>query len=183
MGFAGGGGSWLVEVGHDNDVDWWEPHWRIGNRRDPERRIWEVDYFRIPVQPAYARAVAADPDPLVQRLKTSLKAIATFARRQNLDHFADVFDAARNRLQAAVPFDNLIHADIDPGNLLTLKGRQILAAAQIGWVFGGMGSWNDVTFPGVIGAEYERLSEELFTVMTDAAIVAVNQGVRSVGSP
>jgi hypothetical protein len=177
VGFVGGGGSWLVEIDDGHDVSWWEPHWRIGDRQDPERRIWEVGYFRRPPQRDMARPVAASPGEIAQRLEHQFAAIADFARGQDLGEFAAVFDAARQRLTSAAPFDNLVHADVDPGHQLSLPARQLLAAAQIGWVFGGMGSWNDRSFPGAVGERYEKLSDDLFGSLIEAVIAAVNDAV------
>ena len=43
-----------------------------------------------------------------------------------------------------------------------LPAAQLLGAAQSAWVFGGMGSWNDLGFEGEDQALYDRLSEELY---------------------
>jgi hypothetical protein len=45
----------------------------------------------------------------------------------------------------------------------------LLEACQTAWVFGGMGSWNDLWFEGEDQGIYERVSERLFE--------AVNAGI------
>jgi hypothetical protein len=44
----------------------------------------------------------------------------------------------------------------------------MLDAAQSAWVFGGMGSWNDLGFAGAEQKEYERVSKHLYAALTDA---------------
>ena len=51
----------------------------------------------------------------------------------------------------------------------------ILDAAQSGWVFGGMGSWNDMAFHGEVEKEYARVSERLYSAITDAICAAANE--------
>ena len=70
------------------------------------------------------------------------------------------------------------HPDILPSAGYTLAARQWLAAEVGGFVFGGMGSWND---GGPVSAqarlEYDRLTEELYSAVTDVLRVAVNTGM------
>jgi hypothetical protein len=51
----------------------------------------------------------------------------------------------------------------------------MLDAAQSAWVFGGMGSWNDMSFDGEEQREYEEVSEQLFTAVNNAICVATNE--------
>jgi predicted butyrate kinase (DUF1464 family) len=49
--------------------------------------------------------------------------------------------------------------------------RQLVFSAGSAWVFGGMGSWNDVVFDKDEDNEtYERLSEQLYTRINEAII-------------
>lgn len=50
----------------------------------------------------------------------------------------------------------------------------LLDACQSAWVFGGMGSWNDMSFEGADQAEYDRLSEELFNTLNETIQTAAN---------
>jgi hypothetical protein len=73
-----------------------------------------------------------------------------------------------------MPLTAGLHADIAPSAVVPLEAKQLLAAAEIGWVFGGMGSWNDLGFPGDEGKEYETLSDRLFDLMVEAICAATN---------
>ena len=70
------------------------------------------------------------------------------------------------------------HPDILPPAGYTLAAQQLLAAAVGGFVFGGMGSWND-SAPESADArpQYERLSEELYAAVTGGLVVAINGGM------
>lgn len=50
-----------------------------------------------------------------------------------------------------------------------IEAIQLLYAASIAWVFGGMGSWNDT---GVNSEEYNNVSNELYNTI-NLSIVAV----------
>jgi hypothetical protein len=53
--------------------------------------------------------------------------------------------------------------------------RRALAMATRSWVFGGMGSWNDVGFYDAdTQAEYRRVSEHLFQAVVDTIRDATN---------
>jgi hypothetical protein len=57
---------------------------------------------------------------------------------------------------------------------MPLEAKQLLASAQAAWVFGGMGSWNDLGFDGSDQQEYTALSDELFLLLNQALGVTVN---------
>lgn len=176
VGFAGGGGRWLIEAlsgdRADPRADFWEARWSVGDRKDPERRIWNVTYGRVEAggepfvdEERSLAAIKADLAP-------ALSHAAGFADRKSLEGFAAAFREAGNALAAPAPLAGLFHADVAPG--LVVEAQQLFAAAERGWVFGGMGSWNDVGFPGQEGKEYEALSDRLFDLMLEAISAAAN---------
>lgn len=57
---------------------------------------------------------------------------------------------------------------------MPLEAKQLLAAAQAAWVFGGMGSWNDLGFDGNDQQEYNELSDKLFSLLNQAVSNATN---------
>ena len=66
------------------------------------------------------------------------------------------------------------HGDIAPKGLLPKSAYQLLTAAQAAWVFGGMGSWNDLGFQGQDQQTYDKLSEELYQLLNAAIVQATN---------
>jgi hypothetical protein len=67
-------------------------------------------------------------------------------------------DADRDLLPAAYP----------------AAARMLSATASAAWVFGGMGSWNDLSFQGPLREQYERVSEDLYLAALDALVAATN---------
>jgi hypothetical protein len=172
--FVGGGGRWVIEALKDNRSDLWEATWQVTHRDDPSRRIWTVTYGRI------ARAIEplaiprADPQALQAALKASLEAIAAFARAERLAIFAAAFERSLEVLESEHPDMGASFRDLPQLSTVPLVSRQLLGAVEAGWVFGGMGSWNDLGFEEITQATYDRLSEALFAGINAALVVAAN---------
>jgi hypothetical protein len=174
VGFVGGGGRWLIEALRGTSCDHWEARWRVKDRNDPERRIWEVAYGRLAVNRPANVTKTIDPSVLREDLATALAEITTFAQKHALASFIDAFEDGRSRLQAESPFEGLHHADFDRCRSLPLVGKQLLGAAEAAWVFGGMGSWNDMSFEGEDEATYNTLSDRLFSLLMAAIVAGAN---------
>jgi hypothetical protein len=178
VGFVGGGGRWLIEVVTPTGSDFWEARWEVGDRNRTDKRIWRVTYGRIaknrPTPPPQPHDTAA----IKRHLTDNLKAIGAFAQAQKLEGFAKAFDASLAHLNSTDPFKGVYHADLAPQGALPLDASQLLAAAQAAWVFGGMGSWNDLGFDGEDQTKYDRLSEELYQLLNSAIVAAANAGNR-----
>lgn len=174
VGFVGGGGTWVIEAVGDKEAHGWVGRWQVGNQQDPERRIWNVAYLRMPG----VQKPAELPDPDHERLTADLAALleetATFADRQQLTGFARCFRTGIHLLQSQAPLEEVYHSDIAPPEAVPLWSRQLLAVAQEAWVFGGMGSWNDLSFEGEDKPRYEELSDRLFGLLNRAILVATN---------
>jgi hypothetical protein len=171
--FVGGGGRWLMETVRGAASDLWDMRWEVGDRDDPERRIWNVTYGRtatgipvIPIRPV-------DLEGLRGELLGVLLAIEAFAAAHE-PRFAGVFRAALGALESDAPLTAMHGADLAPDGVLPLAAQQLLAAAQHAWVFGGMGSWNDLRFDGADQETYERLSDDLFNLLSAAICAAAN---------
>ncbi|HET9410113.1 MAG TPA: hypothetical protein VFO39_22950 [Candidatus Sulfotelmatobacter sp.] len=177
VGFVGGGGRWLIEAVGSGSSDWWEARWQVGDRNRDDKRIWRVTYGRIAVgQPLRSEPVES-LSRLHEELGNCLRAIAEFAHSQSLDEFAKAFESGLARLSSGTPYDGLYHSDIAPVHSLPLSAHQLLGAAQAAWVFGGMGSWNDMGFDGEIQTRYDELSEQLYQLLNRAVVAATNSGI------
>jgi hypothetical protein len=173
-GLVGGGGRWQLNVASDGRMDAWEAKWQIGDRTAPDQRIWRVSYALVAEN---ANAAPARHDPLeavIPKLGQTISDILTFCEDHRLDSFAQLFRKAGECLVANEPLALVHHRDLAPEGLLSLSAKQILAACQAAWVFGGMGSWNDLGFDGQEESRYQRLSEELFALLNTAISASVN---------
>jgi hypothetical protein len=166
-GFVGGGGTWTMEVLKQNGrSEFWVSRWDVWNQNAPEQRIWRVSYGLMreaSTQPYFAREMLT----VKTDFKNCLEAIHTFSSRENCGGFTKCF---ANALIALVDSSADIgyHKDIAPPNLLNVEAQSMLKASMSAWVFGGMGSWNDMGFDGAIHKEYEMVSENLFTIINEA---------------
>lgn len=182
VGFVGGGPSWLVEVLSSAASDGWQSRWELGDRDDPERRIWTVTYGRVLSGVHRLSDQTGDADSLCERLSETLETIRGFADRHELTGFADAFSIGLEALRSSAPLDLAYHTDMAPREFVGLSAERLLAVAQSAWVFGGMGSWNDLSFEGDEGRLYDRLSDQLFSLLGEAVVTGVNASCRAMPS-
>jgi hypothetical protein len=178
VGSVGGGGRWLIEAVKDQESDLWEGQWEVGNKDDPYHRVWLVVYDRIAEgwkspdpRPHDLSGTAAD-------LETIIVKIREFAESHEENDFVAWFNRGLDRLTSDNPMEGIYHEDLCPAGIVSLEAMRLLAASQEAWVFGGMGSWNDIGFTGKEGEVYESLSESLFQLLSRAAVEAANTTCR-----
>lgn len=171
-GFVGGGGVWVLET-RGSRSEKWLPRWEVWNQDAPDSRIWRVEY-RLMGESDASRQATPDLELVTQDLARSLADVHAFASRHDLDGFASLFAKASETLLAEETVLHGYHRDLAPVDALPGEAARLLDAAQSAWVFGGMGSWNDIWFEGDDGAEYERVSEGLFRAVLVAIPAAVD---------
>jgi hypothetical protein len=173
-GLAGGGGTWAMEtVPPNGGRTLWLSRWQVWDRNAPERRIWRVSYGRTsgtrPAPPS-----AGDLTALAARLRSALASAHDFSERHRCDRFTTSFSRAIETVDSGGAKRHGFHKDLAPAGALPSLAGCLLDACQSGWVFGGMGSWNDLGFAGEAQAEYERISQGLFLTLTDVIQAAAN---------
>lgn len=168
--FVGGGSQWLIEVQFETTSDLylseWFPSTEIGlNTRKTHCVRFNHDMTHL-----------EDVSKSVQMSREELsKAL------QDLAEFAGKFDYARNwvnnfnrALTTLQEFEPKSSDEFLPAGMYSKEARQLIEAAFASWVFGGMGSWNDMNFGEANHAKYESLSEDLYTILCEAIVAAVN---------
>jgi len=177
VGFAGGGGRRLIAAIKEDKADLWEARWAVGDQKDPAKKIWIVTYGRV----ATGFDIAGEPERSVADIRTDLGVtladITRFAEAQQLENFAESFRLATERLASAEPLAKGWFDKLDGKDGLDLGARQLLGAAEAAWVFGAMGSWNDLTFKGEAGEIYNEISNRLFALVNEATAAATNSGL------
>ena len=173
-GFVGGGERWLIETTRVISSDFWEARWRVRNQNAPDRKTWDVKYFRVSQNRPSVSPGARGLPALRRELEDVLVNIKEFARRQNLAVFADLFQRSIELICADRPLEHVCHSDLTRGTELPLDAQEVLAAAQAAWVFGGMGSWNDLILEGSAQQEYAQRSDQLFSLLSEAICEAAN---------
>jgi hypothetical protein len=174
VGFVGGGGHWLIEeIEAAEKCFFWEGFWSVHDQHAPNRKIWQVSYQRVgegvPTTPQRVPTISSIRD----RLEKILDEIAAFARDARADYFAKSFERGLEALASDEPLKSCFHSEFDTDGDLSLPAKQVLAAVFHGWVFGGMGSWND----GEIGDDpvrYGALSNELYVALTEGTLAVAN---------
>ncbi|MFL6689615.1 MAG: hypothetical protein ACJ8IR_05430 [Alphaproteobacteria bacterium] len=171
-GFVGGGGYWsTVTHGPTEKSDSWMARWSVTNRNDPQRKIWSVNYGLVS-QSIHMPPQKYDLPTEIATLESRLLEIKEFAKRNNLDFFKARFQRALDCLHGNAEPE--YHRDLAPPNFPSDDASLLLKATQPAWVFGGMGSWNDMWFVGAEQLEYERVSDNLFQSVNRCIVAAVN---------
>lgn len=177
--FAGGGGQWSLLVRRDHTWDRWQSRWEVGDQNAAERRIWRVEYGLVsegePSAPG-GRSLGV----VIADLDAVLVEIEAFARENDLRGFAEQFQSARECLAGEGPAAH--HEDLAPDGVLGPPALRLLAACQAAWVFGGMGSWNDLGFDEGPQRVYDRLSGALYGLVNEGICVAANESGGARGS-
>jgi len=170
VGFVGGGPAWIIEAVGGERSALWQGYDRIGDQNHPQQKIW-LNTYVLSGESQPQTYSAASLDDAARALNEALVEIAALASEIAAGG-TSTFDAARLNLSADAP-DSGYHADIGDYADFSKQQRQILGAVTTGWVFGGMGSWNDVGSDGRPD-EYERTSEQLFRALIDAICAVAN---------
>jgi hypothetical protein len=169
--FIGGGGTWSMQVLlRDGRSESWTARWDVWDRDAPEQRIWRVTYGRLS-EPVTASLANGDLATVERGFLDALREIHTFS----VSHGGVFAGSFANSIASLTGSDRHgYHQDLAPPGLLGARAAAILDACQAAWVFGGMGSWNDLVFDGEDDREYRRVSEQLFASLTVAICAAVN---------
>ena len=153
--------------------EYWVARWKVWNQDAPEQRIWRVTYARVD-QGSTTNSPPPDLRQLKQRLLGTLHATRRFSVKQKCDPITASFDQALDTLSAQGLRFHGYPSDLSPAGFLQTDAMVVLDAAQSSYVFGGMGSWNDMGFERETRKEYERVSEDLFETLNDVIVEATN---------
>lgn len=169
-GLIGGGGKWVLHSHGPGTTKAWEADWTVGYPNDQDQKIWEVKYLGEDI-----RSPGLDfASPKTNELLASLIEIEKFAIDQDLDGFSTCFRKSIETLESRGKILHGYHQDLVPDCYETYDAKFILDACQSAWVFGGMGSWNDMMFEGDAQMQYEKLSDNLFRNLIGAIVDASN---------
>jgi hypothetical protein len=132
---------------------------------DPPPPTWRYVWHESPPEPG---SLPAEPDvgAALGRLDAALDRAVAFTAAYGLeDPWGAIFRGARN-----VTGDPSLPAPYGP------RARMLLGRARAAWVFGGMGSWNDLGFAGDMPEthEYVELTDELHGAVVSGAAAAVS---------
>lgn len=174
VGMVGGGPRWMIEAVYGDHSELWEGFDRVGDKNAADKKIWLSAYVLIG-EAASAESVDTNIKGASIDLRDALLSIEGVARAMNGAPFAEVFVAARETLDGKdlpYPLEFLRFTQMKP------EAARLLKAAGRGWVFGAMGSWNDVVPEAALKARYESASKVLFDALQRAVLVTANSTYR-----
>jgi hypothetical protein len=170
-GFVNSGWRFIAATGGQQS-ELWHATWAEGDPDAPDRRIWSVHY-----QGACADLMSPGADLPAARaqIAAALQAAHEFAARHNLDNWAAWFGRGLQHAGEMPYFADML----SPAT--TAEARELAAMAASSWVFGGMGSWNDLTFgTQAAQAEYEEISGNLYAAVLQGFLASTNSDLQPV---
>lgn len=168
--FVGGLSATLVTG--DSVAQRWGLQWTVTSGEGaPDNRIWSVLYTGQR-DDRCRNLEHSDLETAHGVLAAALEDARAFASSQNLMPWRDVFDRASSLLESESP-EIPYHSDLLPEQA-GLARRRLMAAAAWAYVFGGMGSWNDIWFDGDT-VQYEHVSRSLYQAVMFAIDAAANR--------
>jgi hypothetical protein len=167
-----GGVPIAIQADLPDGFELWYPLWKTGGQ---PQKPWFVEYRGLGFGYSHA-AEQMDLADVKSKLRLSISLAEQFARRSEVDLkvWADIFAKATDLLDSEktiAPY----HPDMLPAAGFSTEARQILAAAAQAYVFGGMGSWNDLGFEKPdIQKEYEEVTRILYLAVKMSILMASN---------
>jgi hypothetical protein len=171
--FVGGGAQWLIEAVGEFNSELWEGFHRLGDRDDPDRRIWLCTHIMQGMMPV-KESEPVGLDEALSDLRVTLPDIEAYAREEKWDNFADCFARAREALDGKAKDKSPWTSDIIRYTGFSQHQLNVLQAINHAWVFGGMGSWNDTGG----GERYDEVSERLYSALNDCIAGLANSTYR-----
>ena len=161
-----------IQADLPNGFELWCPQWKTGGQA---KKPWLVEYRGLMYSSSHALRVPK-MSIVKNQLKRAISQAAKFSKRSdvNASNWATWFTKALEILDSSNP-QAPFHPDMLPDSGFSLDARQVLASAVQAYVFGGMGSWNDMGFEKPeVHKEYERITTELYEAVRFALVAASN---------
>lgn len=175
-GFVGGGGNYFIECVYSNYSDFWISNWN--HDENLEDKPWKVTYVKaVSKQPT--RNQQFDLTKIRAELKHILEQITEFAFKETSENWGEIFSKSKNTLESDNPENGFYHNDLILQGNYELENRQLLMSASKSFVFGGMGSWNDMRFENEKTEKmYNSLSAKLYAIMMKTIVASINKDKR-----
>jgi len=168
--FVGGGSHWLIELQFAEESDLYLCDWVPSQYSGVDRR--KIHYVRIERDIDHLDDTCPSISDSRKQLKSVLEQLVKFAGKfEHSAHWVSNFEHSLATLQEFEPFTS---DEFLPAGIYSKEGHQLIQGAFASWVFGGMGSWNDVSFSGADQERYELLSKNLYSILCNAIVSGVN---------
>lgn len=175
--FVGGGGNLRIQCHYSDYMDSWLTKWELVKNKDKvSPRIWGVKYGLVEKNQPIAKPQLTELHELHNHLDKLLSDLEHFAIDNKLNGWGKTFKEAKDQLTSINPVNTLkYHPDIVPPEEFSLEKLQLISAACNAWVFGGMGSWNDLLMnTSRSNKQYTELSEDLYNSIFQCLLSVIN---------
>ncbi len=180
-GMVGGGGNWWIEALFDGYCNQWVSKREVTDKDSPDQKIWSVTYGSSLQHCAISPVDARSFEEVSRVLENALVNIIQFASAQKLSFWLQIFERALQILQGGEIKPETFQAYFPTGLYSDLFYR-LAGSADTAWVFGGMGSWNDLGFmEKEIDADYTRFSDVLYQAVITSLVYATNSPTCKIG--
>lgn len=162
-----------LEVRMEEHLELWVPSWKLRRWRRSNDKIWAVTYKGF--RQSESTVPALQIGQTTMELKEALHQIRRFTLDHKLFTWGDQFRAALALLSDTNPTIPYFPDLLPNIPSVDLAVRRLLAAAVQGWVFGGMGTWNDIVFnEKSVVLDYRSVTGRLYAAVCRAIYAAVN---------
>lgn len=172
--FANGGGNWFIIANFNNYAVYWNEHWQINDNQAHRKKIWSVTYKEVLSNEPIFKCPKDKLSTEHQLLTDILERIERFAIKNNYHSFANFFQDGLKALTSNNPTSFNLAKGLFPNNGYSLQAKQIIVASCLSWVFGGMGSWNDIPIKEEDICDYRKLTRELYSIINRCIEKGIN---------
>lgn len=173
-GLVGGGVTKFIEAVYLKNAEAWISKEVYKHVEELNLSNWHVYFRGLTIKKVEVVAPSCEVERATQGLQNALCSINSFAKKQDLEFWSKKFDNSLNILSNPTESHEreAYNDGVLPLNLLGKEAASLLCAMQEAWVFGCMGSWNDLGLKEV--EEYKKVSSSLYN--------AINNGILAIAS-
>ncbi|MHA1680426.1 MAG: hypothetical protein ACTSUE_05420 [Promethearchaeota archaeon] len=161
--FVGGAGTWVIEAVHGTSSDIYE--FKSHASASTSHKHLGVHLLMILENVPPIEQTSQSPTEVLTKIRDVLEKLEKLAYEdERTYHWGKIFKNART-----IPTDNIPnwYEDIVPPGIIPDENRHLIITAISSWVFGGMGSWNDVCVGG-------ELNDALYDAIMESFVTGVN---------
>ncbi len=168
--FVGGGSQWFLEVQSENTSDLYLSEWSPSEDYGLDTR--KNHYLRFEKDVSHLDARSSTISESREKLTSVLQELIEFtAKFDYTQHWSENF---KNSLIILKEYEPLEADEFLPAGIYQKESRQLIEAAYASWVFGGMGSFNDLSFNDPDQELYMALSQRLYNSICDVLVSSIN---------
>jgi hypothetical protein len=162
------GGAWVVQTDQGRC---WQANWSFIDQGSRQARLWKVEYWERDNTPVVRNF--PDIETAYRNLENALSEAENFSEKRNFG-WEKWFGKAIELLRNPVPV-RPFYTDLLPPTFENIKVCQLLAGALQAWVFGGLGSWNDMYITdNSVEQEYQQISRNLYEAVIQSVGAVTN---------